>query len=167
MAVKKPVKSTAAANEEAAAASTPVKRKNASFADAFSEAKATGGGFPPGKHEVFIIGFELLGEIAEEGEPQGKLSAQITYEGDADEKEGVAGKEMKSFYSLCGDDGEAKGGCGFIKKDLDVLGYEDVKLGDLEDVFEQIVAERPKVVITVKQNGQYTNAYLQGLANAE
>lgn len=179
MAIKKPLRKAAEpeGTEEPTAAETGsrFKKRGAgdgssprrSLSDAFDEAKPGGGFMPVGKHEVLITNFELEGEIADNIDEQKKLKAIVTYEGVPGEKEGVDGKELKSWYSLCDDNGEPQGGMGFIKKDLDVLGYDEVKIDDLAEVLQQITAERPKVIISVKQNGQYTNAYLQGLAEGE
>lgn len=172
MAIKRPGKSTPEPESEPAAQeqqSRGKKRSGASksFASQFDETKPGGGFMTVGTHKAYVVGLELEGELADEGEDQGKLTAKITYEGAEDEDEGVAGKTLSQWYQLATEDGELGKGIGFLKKDLNVLGYEDVGISDLEEVFASIVTERPKVVINVKQNGQYTNAYLQGLAEGE
>lgn len=135
-----------------------------SFAELFDATKPGRGIFPLGDHKMKIIGFELEGDIADEGEDQGELKAKVTYEGLEDEAEG---KTISSWYNLCSEDGDAGPGIPFLKGDLDVLGYEDVTLEDLQEIFDDIVAEEPEVIVKVKQNGQYTNAFLQGLAEGE
>lgn len=143
------------------------KKSSKSFADIFDSTKPGRGLLPVGDYKALVAGFEIEGDIAEEGEEQGELKVKVTYEIHEDEDEGVAGKTISQWYQICGEDGEAGPGIPFLKGDLDVLGYEDVLLEDLQQICEDIEDERPEVLIKVKQNGQYTNAYLQGLAEEE
>lgn len=143
------------------------KKSSKSFADIFDSTKPGRGLLPVGDYKALVAGFEIEGEIAEEGDDQGELKVKVTYEIHEDEDEGVAGKNISQWYQICSEDGEAGPGIPFLKGDLDVLCYEDVLLEDLQQICEDIEAERPEVLIKVKQNGQYTNAYLQGLAEEE
>lgn len=145
----------------------PKKKGKKSFAALFDDTKPGRTVFPLGDFKMLVTEYELIGEIAEEGEDQGELKAKVTFTGHDDEDE-VAGKSISNFYNLCDDDGNAGPGISFLKGDLDVLGYEDVILVDLQEIFDDINAENPEVVVKVKQNAAgYTNAYLQGLAEGE
>lgn len=145
------------------------KKKGArkSFASVFDSTKPGRGLLPVGDYRAYVAGYELEGDIAEEGEDQGELKAKVIYEIHEDEDEGIAGKSISQYYQLCDEDGNAGPGIPYLKGDLDILGYEEVLLEDLEEIFRDVEAERPEVLIKVKQNGQYTNAYLQGLADGE
>lgn len=170
---EEPAEEEPAEEEEEAPAprkGSKLKKKKAgakrSLAEIFDETKPGRGLFPTGDFKAIVTGYELEGEIAGEGEDQGLLKVKVTYEGHADEEE-VAGKKISQWYQIADDDGEPGPGIPFLKGDLDILGYEDVLLADLEEIFADVEAEQPEVVIKVKQNGQYTNAYLQGLAESE
>lgn len=142
------------------------KVKKRSFADIFDSTKPGRGLFPAGDWKAKVLGFELQGEIAGEDEDQEELKVKVTYEGHEDEDE-VAGKKISQWYSLVTEDGEAGPGIQYLKGDLDILGYEDVTLADLEEIFGDVESEQPDVIIKVKENKGYTNAYLQGLADGE
>lgn len=142
------------------------KKKKAprSLADVFDKTKPGGNKFPVGQFQAYVANLELEGEIAEEIEDQGPLVAKIQFEGHEDEDDEVAGKTLNQRYTIVGKDGEINDtAIGILKQDLEVLGYEEVMLGDLEEIFADIVAERPLVVIKTKQNGNFTNAYIQGV----
>lgn len=141
----------------------PAVRTTKSLADLFDNTKPTRGGFPVGQFNAYVVAFELVGEIAEEGDDQGPLYAQVTYEGHEDEEE-CAEKTINSRYTIVDDKGQPSQGIGFLKGDLEIYGYEDVSLAQLQEAFEAIVSERPIVVIKVVEKSGYTNAYLQGLA---
>lgn len=143
------------------------KKAKRSLADVFDETKPGRGLMPAGDYKMIVKGYEMDGEIAEDPEEQGPLKVKVTYEGHEDEEEGVAGKTISQWYTIADDDGEPGPGIPFLKGDLDVLGYEDVLLADLQEIFDDVEAEEPEVIVKVKQNGQYTNAYLQGLAETE
>jgi hypothetical protein len=167
MPLKKPVQravpgAPAASAEQGEQQQAPVKRKSVSLEAAFDEAKPGGGFMPVGRHRAFIT--EMVLE-----EPNDKgTSAKVTYEGSPQsENEEVHGKSLSQWYKLLDKDGTPAQGLGFLKRDLEILGYADVTGDQLEDVFAQITSERPEVVINVKQNGQWTNAYLQGLVEGE
>jgi hypothetical protein len=132
-----------------------------SFASAFDGASAGGGAvdFPIGDCEAVITEFSLDGFIADDGEEQGKLAAIATFVNDD-------GKTIKSRYSLCDDEGNIKGGVGFLKKDLSTLGY-DIDFSTLEATLEEIAGASIRVNIRTKQNGQYINAYLQSVVSED
>lgn len=153
------------AEEEEDDAPKKKKKSSKSFADMFDATKP-GGKFPVGDFKMRIVGFELEGEIADDTDDQGELKAKITYEGHENEED-VAEKTISNWYNLADEDGKIGPGVPFLKGDLDVLGYEDVMLADLEEIFSTVEKERPEVIVKVKQNGQYTNAFLQGLADGE
>ncbi len=128
-----------------------------SLADKFNAAPVGGGpSMPPGKHQCAIISFELQ-------ENAKGTSAVVEYEGRDNGDDDIDGKKLKQWYKLFDEKDEVAAGAGFLKADLATLGYEDVTFDDLEAAFKEITREEPMVVIQVKQNGQYTNAYLQGL----
>lgn len=139
--------------------------KKTSLADVFDSTKPGRGLMPAGDFRAIVKGYELDGEIADDPDEQGALKVKVTYEGHEDEEEGVAGKTISQWYQIADDDGQPGPGIPFLKGDLDILGYEDVLLADLQEIFDDVEAEQPQVIIKVKQNGQYTNAYLQGLAD--
>jgi hypothetical protein len=160
MAIKRPT--TKAAPEPELTDEQPQRKaskpKGDSFSALFDKTKPGGGFMAVGNHRVIIVGFEIEGS-----EEEGKMSAKVTYEGAANEEEGVAGKSLSQWYQLM-KNGDVGAGIGFLKRDLDILGYTDVSFADLEGVFDEIVNEKKEVIINVKQNGQYTNAYLQGVS---
>lgn len=127
-----------------------------SRADAFDNVKAQGS-VDPGKYEAVIEEFVLQDADDEKGQ-----SARIKY--------GIAsagdfrGVQVTQFYKVFEANGDTGKGAAFLKKDLAVLGYGEVKFADLEEAFEEIVEKDMGVLITVKQNGQFTNCYLGGLA---
>lgn len=140
----------------------PVKRRAASLEAAFDAAKPGGGFMPVGKHVANITEF-VLEEPNEKG-----TSAKVTYEGsEQSENEEVHGKSLSQWYKLLDKEGQPAQGLGFLKRDLEILGYADVTGDQMEDVMAQITNARPLVSINVKQNGQYTNAYLNGLVEDE
>lgn len=138
-----------------------------SLADVFDETKPGRGLMPVGEYKMKVLGFELEGEIADDPDEQGELKVKVTYEGGEDEEEGVAGVTISQWYQIADDDGEPGPGIPFLKGDLDILGYEDVILADLEEIFADVASEEPEVVVKVVQNGRFTNAYLQGLAETD
>lgn len=142
-------------------------KEKRSLADIFDSTVPGRGLMPAGDYKMKVLGYELEGEIADDPDDQGELKVKVTYEGHEDEEEGVAGKTISQWYQIADDSGEAGPGIPFLKGDLDILGYEEVVLADLEEIFADVAAEEPEVIVKVKQNGQYTNAYLQGLAETE
>jgi hypothetical protein len=131
-----------------------------SLANAFDStpAGAAFAAWPAGKYQVNLTGAELTPHDEKKGQ-----SVQFTYTGHEDEDDAVAGKEMKQWYKIANADGAAGPGIGFLKKDLAILGYEDVTFADLEDTLDRVQSEQPLLNVNVKQNGQYSNVYIEGL----
>lgn len=125
-----------------------------SRADAFDAQKPLGA-IDGGKY-VALIGEMILQKEDEKGQ-----SARVSYEIATDGE--FRGQKVTQFYKLFEADGSIGKGAAFLKRDLAVLGHADVKFGDLEEVFEQIVADNVGANVTVKQNGQFTNVYLNGV----
>jgi hypothetical protein len=126
-----------------------------SKADLFDKTKAQGA-IDGGKY-VALISEMVLQKPDEKGQ-----SARVVYE-IASEGE-FQGQKVTQFYKMFEADESMGKGLPFLKKDLAVLGYSDVKFGDLEEVFEEIVEKNVGCNVTVKQNGQFTNVYLNSLA---
>lgn len=126
-----------------------------SKADLFDSTKPQGA-IDGGKY-VALIAEMILQKPDEKGQ-----SARVTYE-IATEGE-FQGQKATQFYKMFEADESAGKGLAFLKRDLAVMGYSDVKFGDLEDVFEEIVNKNVGANVTVKQNGQFTNVYLNSLA---
>jgi hypothetical protein len=125
-----------------------------SKADVFDKTKAQGA-IDAGKYEAIIT--ELVLQDEDEKGQSVRMKYEIATDGD------FRGQSLAQFYKLFEANGGAGKGAAFLKKDLAVLGYPDVSFEDLESVFEEIVEKELGVVITVKINGQFTNAYLGGL----
>jgi hypothetical protein len=126
-----------------------------SEADLFDSTKAQGA-IDGGKY-VAIIGEAVLQDKDEKGR-----SCRFQYEIATDGE--FRGQKVTQFYKMFEANGDAGKGLAFLKKDLAVLGYSDIKFGDLENVFEEIVEKNIGCNVTVKQNGQFTNVYLNGLS---
>ena len=124
-------------------------------ARAFDETKPQGQ-VDPGKYFAVIEEF-VLQEVDEKGQ-----SARVKY-GIANDGE-FRGQQVTQFYKLFEADGSTGKGAAFLKKDLAVLGYGDVKFVDMEEAMNELVEKDTGVIITVKQNQQWTNVYLAGLA---
>lgn len=123
-------------------------------ADAFDNTRAQGA-VDPGKYEA------LIGELVLQDKDDKGQSVRMKYEiATAGE---FRGQSVAQFYKILEADGKAGKGAAFLKKDMAVLGYSDVKYADLETAFEEIVNKEIGVLVTVKQNGTFTNVYLGGL----
>lgn len=125
-----------------------------SKADAFNKAKATGS-VEAGKYEAVIDEFVL--QKADEKGHSARIKFKIASEGDAQ------GQTTTQWYKLFNADKTPAQGLQFLKKDLAILGFDDVQFDDLEDAFEEITQNHPGVAITVKHNDGFVNTYLQGL----
>lgn len=125
-----------------------------SKASAFDAAKATGA-VDAGKYEAVIREF-VLQKPDEKGQ-SARIKYLIASEGDAQ------GETLSQWYKLFETDESPAKGLAFLKKDLAILGYADVRFKELENVFEEIVEKKMAVVITVKHNEGFINAYMQGL----
>lgn len=150
MAIKKTTKS-------AATKSAPAKAKPTSLAHLFDETDMSEASnmLPEGEHEVRLNSFEI------KDKPGKGTAAFVEYEAiDGD----YEGRKVRQMYMLTEPNGEKKQGMAYLKRDLALLGYEDVKGKDLESSLQTLTEEQPICIINVKNNGQYVNAYLQGLA---
>lgn len=126
-----------------------------SRADAFNDAKPeTGFGVPPGPYQAHLVG--AVREI--DGQ---KESVKVSYEVAEGEEEG---KTINAWYNLFSKDGVPMKGAGFMKRDFEILGQPELDYDQLDEQLEALQAERLLCNLTVKQNGQWTNVYLQGLA---
>lgn len=138
-----------------------------SLADIFDSTKPGRGTFPVGDY-VATVTFELVGEIAEDPDDQEELKVIAHFVGaDEDDEETFEKKIGRQQYILWTDDGEPGQGIQYLKGDLDILGYEDVTLADLEEIFESVETDQDKVVIKNKEKGGYVNTFIQGLADGE
>lgn len=162
MAIKKNITPTSPVKTDKKPVKTGDEQDTGSLASAFDSTPA-GAGFatwPAGKYQVNLTSAELMPYDSSKGQ-----SVQFTYTGHEDEEEGVAGKEIRQWYKIANADGKAGPGIGFLKKDLAILGYEDVTFADLEDTLDRIQSEQPLLSVNVKQNGQYANVYIEGLVD--
>jgi hypothetical protein len=146
-----PQKGAGATRRPAAEESEPSMDRGAMF----DQTKALGA-ITPGKYEAIITELELQKED-EKGQSV-RIKYEIATPGE------MQGESLAQWYKVFETDGHPGKGAAFLKKDLAVLGYPDVRFADLEEVFEEIVEKQLGAVITVKQNEQFTNAYLNGLA---
>ena len=145
------VKSSSAKAEKAPAGKSGGASSKAAL---FDQTKAQGQ-LDAGKYEAIISEFVLQDED-EKGQSV-RIKYEIASEGD------FRGQSLAQFYKIFEAEGGVGKGAAFLKKDLAVLGYEDVTFEDLESVFEEIVEKQMGVVITVKHNQGFINAYLGGL----
>lgn len=143
------------------------KEASASFADVFDSTKPGRGTFPVGEFTA-TVSFELIGDIADEGEEQGELKVVASFVGSGNNDEEVDEKKIgRQQYMLCDDEGVAGPGIPWLKGDLDILGYEDILLADLEEIFADTDATGTVVVIKNVEKGGYVNSYIQGLAEGD
>lgn len=126
-----------------------------SEADLFDSQKAAGQ-VDPGKYEALIT--ELVLQDKDEKGRSVRIKYEIASEGE------MRGEQATQWYKIFDEQGQPARGAQFLKKDLAVLGYPDVKFKELEEVFEEIVEKQLGVLIQVKLNQGYTNVYLQGLS---
>lgn len=144
-------KRTSAADEPEARSS---KGSGMSKAELFNKTKAQGQ-VDSGKYEAVISEF-IMQDEDEKGQ-SARIKYRIASEGD------FQGQEITQFYKMFEANGSIGKGAPFLKKDLAVLGYDDVEFESLDDVLKEIEDNHLGVVITVKINGAFTNAYLGGL----
>lgn len=126
-----------------------------SKADAFNDAAPESGfNIPAGQYIA-----HLTGAVKEtEGE---KESVKFSYEIAEGEHES---KGLAAWYNLFDKDGKPMRGMGFFKRDVELLGQEEIPYEELDDRLEDLASERLLCNISVKHNGQFVNVYLQGLA---
>lgn len=108
---------------------------------------------PAGEHEVRLNGIEL------KNDPKKGDAAFAEYEAVEGEYEG---QKCRQMYKLRDSEGQKGPGLAYLMRDLELLGFKEVSGKDLKKVLKQIGEDQPIVTIVVKENGQYTNAYLQG-----
>ena len=127
-----------------------------SFEDVFDKAKAQGQ-VRDGKFEAIIRELVLQPVDKEKGQSV-RMKYHIISEGDEQ------GSEVTQWYGIRTPENTPGPGLGFLKRDLAVLGYQDVRFGDLEEIFQAITENQELgVLITVKNNPPFTNAYLNGM----
>jgi hypothetical protein len=129
--------------------------RSMSEADLFDSTKAMGV-IEPGKYEALIS--ELVLQDKDEKGRSVRIKYEIASEGE------MRGEQATQWYKIFDEAGQPAKGAQFLKKDLAVLGYADVKFKELEEVFDEIVEKQLGVLIQVKLNQGYTNVYLQGLS---
>lgn len=130
-------------------------QRPASRAAAFNDtAPESGINLPVGNYTAHMIGAQR--------EVEGKKEAvKVTYEVYEGEQQG---ETVPAWYNLFDKDGNKQRGIGFLKRDFGILGQPELDYETLDDQLETLQSERPLCNITVKKNQQWTNIYLQGLA---
>lgn len=111
---------------------------------------------PAGEHTVRLNKIEL------KDDPKKGTAVFCEYEAIEGENEGQTVRQM---YKLTDVAGAKAQGLAFLMRDLALLGYTDVPGKKLKKTLDTITEDQPMVIITVKENGVYTNAYLSGLAD--
>lgn len=124
--------------------------------DAFDNAEPeTGFGGPVGNFAAHLV------KCGVDRTKSPKESVRFDYEiAEGDDE----GKAVVAWYNLFDKDGQPMRGIGFFKRDMEILGQPSFKLAEIDEVLQALEAERPLCNITGKQNGQFYNIYLQGLA---
>lgn len=137
--------------------SSPAAGKRLSLADLFdnTDASEASNTIAAGQHEV------RLNSIVIKEDPKKGAGAFVEYESIDGEQEG---RKVRQMYKLTDVAGNKSQGFAYLKRDLALLGYEDVIGKQLKKTLAEITEAQPMCIINVKENGQYTNAYLQGLS---
>lgn len=132
--------------------------KGGSAANVFDNTRAQGS-VEDGKYEAIYK--EMVLQDSDEKGQSVRWKYVIISEGD------MQGSEVAQFYKIFNSDMKTAGlGLPFLKKDLAVLGQPDVKFGDLEDTFKELMEDEDLGVnITVKNKDGFTNAYLNGICD--
>lgn len=126
-----------------------------SRADAFNNMQPEAGiNLPPGQYTAHLV------DASKEIDGQ-KEAVKITYEIYDGEHQG---ETVPAWYNLFDKEGNSQRGIGFIKRDFGLLGQPELDYDNLEEQLQNLANERPLCNLTVKKNGQWTNIYLQGLA---
>ena len=73
------------------------------------------------------------------------------------------GKTSSQMYKLTDGEGTKAPGLAYLMRDLALLGYEGIKGKNLEKTLKEIVEEEITAIVNVKEKGEYTNVYVQGL----
>lgn len=130
-----------------------------SKADVFDSAKAVGR-VGPGKYEAVIK--DLVLQKPDEKGQSARATFAIASEGK------FQGDTVAQWYKMFEPE-DAQGDCApakgleYLKKDLAILGYPDVRFKELEGVFEEISEKHLGVNVTVKHNDNFVNVYIAGL----
>lgn len=106
-----------------------------------------------GEQEVRLNSFTL------KEDPKKGIACICEYEAIEGDDEG---KTIRQMYKLRDADGGKGPGMAYLMRDLALLGYEKIEGSKLKKILAEISEEQPMVVVNVKTNGQYKNAYLQG-----
>ncbi len=111
-------------------------------------------GMPVGEWECDLTG----SGVEKDGK---KTSVYLQWTGRDGEAEG---KQGRMFYGIVDDSGNPGKGIGYLKRDLSTLDVEKDENESFEDFIENLTSLGLAGIIKVKQNGEYTNLYLQGAA---
>lgn len=125
-----------------------------SKADAFSKTKAAAA-IANGKYEGVIK--EFINQKPDEKGHSARVTFLVCSEGDEQ------GNTVTQWYKMFDTDDQPCKGLEFLKRDLAILGYDDMEFDDLDEIFEEIVEKKIPVLFTVKHNEGFVNAYLGGL----
>lgn len=115
---------------------------------------AEGSDVPDGKYEAIIKQFVLQDLDPEKGQ-----SVRFTV---VMASEDVRGEEITGWFKILNPDESAAGGAKFFKRTVAMLGYENIKLADIEECCEQITKDQPGVAIQKKTNQGFDNVYFNG-----
>lgn len=142
-----------------ATAKKPTAPKVKSLADMFDESTGVSAAdlLPEGEHKVRI------NEMVMKEDSSKGTGVAATYECIDGENEG---KKIRQFYKLTDSEGQKAPGMDFLKRDLALMKVEATG-AQLKKALAKVTEEQPLVFINVKQNGEYVNARLQGLAEGE
>ena len=132
--------------------------KSRSLADVFDDTQPQGQ-TEPGKYDSVLV--EAVLQAPDDRGQSARFSYEIASEGDNQ------GNRVTQFYKLLNDDGSRGQGMAFLKRDLAVLQKGDVAGDELEDALKELSEEMPGCSITVKQNGAFTNVYLNGISESD
>lgn len=139
------------------ATTAPKKSAPQSLADLWdsTDASEASNNLPTGTHTV------RLNEITMKVDPKKGEAAIVVFEAiDGD----YEGKTARQFYKLKDIEGNKGPGIAYLQRDLALLGYENIPGAKIKKTLKEISDDQPMCVVNVKENGQYTNVYLQGLA---
>lgn len=140
---------------EEGVAEAPRRGAGVNKAALFNEAPVEAGfGVPPGQYIAYLVGADR-----EASDDSPKESVKFTYEVAEGEFES---KTISAWYNLFDKDGQLMRGGGFLKRDFEILEQPSLVYEELDNQLRNLADERIAVTITVKQNGQWTNVYLQG-----
>ncbi len=134
-----------------------VKGRGQSKAEAFENAKAEQfESVDPGEYVCELATAQFIEN--EKGE-----SVRIDFKVN-DESSDFHGKKIVTFYKMFDEEGNVSKGTGFFNRDMELIAGEKPKYADIEEFCNELGDRELQVVVQVKKNGAYTNAYIQGLA---